>query len=281
MGPTLPDRSSNHRSRILVLAIVLPLVGFLAAPARAGASVPYPSSMAALGDSITRAADVCCWYGDHPSHSWSTGGASGDGISSHYERLAALRPAMVGHNHNDAVSGAKARDLPGQATKAVSQGVQYVTILMGANDLCTSSPSTMTSVSNFTAYVQSALATLHQGLPKAHLFVSSIPNIYQLWSVLRTNLLAQSVWAAAGICQSMLSLGNTETQRQQVVTRELAFNQVLADACHSVPNCLWDDNATYDYAFSASQVSTLDYFHPSRSGQAALARVTWYASWWA
>jgi hypothetical protein len=32
--------------------------------------------------------------------------------------------------------------------------------------------------------------------------------------------------------------------------------------------------------FSASQVSTLDYFHPSLSGQAALARVTWAASWW-
>jgi hypothetical protein len=24
----------------------------------------------------------------------------------------------------------------------------------------------------------------------------------------------------------------------------------------------------------------LDYFHPSLSGQAALARVTWAASWW-
>ncbi len=32
--------------------------------------------------------------------------------------------------------------------------------------------------------------------------------------------------------------------------------------------------------FSASQVSTLDYFHPSLSGQAALARVTWAVSWW-
>jgi pimeloyl-ACP methyl ester carboxylesterase len=30
----------------------------------------------------------------------------------------------------------------------------------------------------------------------------------------------------------------------------------------------------------ASQVSTLDFFHPSLSGQTALARVTWAASWW-
>jgi hypothetical protein len=38
--------------------------------------------------------------------------------------------------------------------------------------------------------------------------------------------------------------------------------------------------STYNYQFSASQVSTLDFFHPSLSGQAALARVTWAASWW-
>jgi hypothetical protein len=267
-------------TRIGSLVAVLALVGLFAAAPGAQASVRYPNSIAGLGDSITRAADVCCWYGDHPGQSWSTGGASWDGITSHYERLLALHPRIAGHNYNDAVSGAKAGDLPGQATKAVSQGAQYVTILMGANDLCTSSTSTMTSVADFGADVHSALATLHQGLPHAHIFVSSIPDIYQLWSVLHTNLLAQAVWAVAGICQSMLSTSNTETDRQQVVTRELAFNQVLADQCNSVTNCRWDGNATYDYKFSASQVSTLDYFHPSLSGQAALARVTWNASWW-
>ena len=38
--------------------------------------------------------------------------------------------------------------------------------------------------------------------------------------------------------------------------------------------------AVYDYRFSASQASTLDFFHPSLSGQAALDRVTWTTSWW-
>jgi hypothetical protein len=32
--------------------------------------------------------------------------------------------------------------------------------------------------------------------------------------------------------------------------------------------------------FSASQVRVLDLFHPDLDGQAALARVTWAASWW-
>lgn len=275
-------RSSPITRRLMavVVSVALSLVSFASAP-DAGATARYPNSIAGLGDSITRAADVCCWYGDHPGQSWSTGSASWDGITSHYERLLALHPRIAGHNYNDAVSGAKARNLPGQAANAVAQGAQYVTILMGANDLCTSSASTMTSVADFTGYVRSALAALHQGVPNARIFVSSIPNIYQLWSVLHTNLLAEAVWALAGICQSMLSINNTETDRQQVVARELAFNRVLAEECHAVANCLWDGNATYNYKFSASQVSTLDYFHPSLSGQAALARVTWNASWWA
>jgi lysophospholipase L1-like esterase len=283
MRPCQHARPARFGRRLMTVAagIALTLAGFLVASPGAHASVRYPNSMAALGDSITRAFDVCCWYGDHPGQSWSTGGSYADGVTSQYERLVVVHPKIAGHNYNDAVSGARAADLPAQAARAVSQGAQYVTILMGANDLCTSSVATMTPVADFTASVQSALATLSQGLPKAHIFVSSIPNIYQLWSVLHTNLLAEAAWSTFGICQSMLATSNTEADRQQVVSREAAFNKALADACLAIARCRWDSGATYNYKFSASQVSTLDYFHPSLSGQAALATVTWQASWWA
>src|SRR5688500_9114554 len=65
------------------------VVAVLAAAPTATALPSPPSSIASIGDSITRATDVCCWYGDHPRHSWSTGGAPFDGIRSHYERIRA------------------------------------------------------------------------------------------------------------------------------------------------------------------------------------------------
>lgn len=263
-----------------VIVTVAVLLSVLMAP-KAEAAVRAPNSIASLGDSITRANDVCCWYGDHPAQSWSTGDFPYDGIASHYERLAAAHPTIIGHAYNDAVSGARARDLASQVAKAVAQKAQYVTILIGANDLCTSSVSTMTSTGDFGSLVSAALADLHQQLPKTHIFVSSIPNLYQLWSILHTNPLAQFVWSTAHICQSMLASANTEDQRQQVVARELEFNEILAGACGQYANCRWDGNTTYNYAFSTGQVSTLDFFHPSLSGQAALAQVTWAASWWA
>jgi lysophospholipase L1-like esterase len=265
-------------ARIVVLALVVVLAGLVAPPA--WAVPPLPSSMAALGDSITRAYDVCCSYGDHPGQSWSTGSTSYDGIASHYERIRQLNPAITGHGYNDAVSGAKMAAAPTQAAQAVSQGARYVTILLGANDLCTSSPSTMTSTTTFRSQFQQAMATLMAQDRRPYVFVSSIPNIYQLWEVLHTNSLARWAWANFHICQSMLAATNTDTQRQQVVARERAFNQILAEVCAQYSRCRWDGGAVYNYQFSASQVSTLDFFHPSLSGQAALARVTWAASWW-
>jgi hypothetical protein len=91
------------------------------------------------------------------------------------------------------------------------------------------------------------------------------------------------VWAVAGICQSMLSPFRTEQERQAVLARERAFNQVLADVCavQYAAICRFDDLAVFNYPFAAGHVSKLDYFHPNLAGQATLASITWQRSWWA
>jgi lysophospholipase L1-like esterase len=244
-------------------------------------SPPLPNSIAAIGDSISQAYDVCCFYGNHPANSWSTGYDSGDGVSSHYERILKANSAISGQYHDDAVTGAKVGDTGTQAQNAVSQGAQYVTVLIGANDVCTSSRSNMTPTATFQSQFQSTMTTLENGLPAgAHIFVSSIPNIYQLWSILHTNATAQSVWYGAQICQSMLSPFNSEADRQAVLAQEQADNSALQQVCRQYSNCRWDNLATFNYQFSTNQVSTLDYFHPNLNGQAALASTTWKASWW-
>jgi lysophospholipase L1-like esterase len=262
-----------HRiARLLVVPLAVAALLFLP-----GSSPPrmYPRVIAGLGDSITRAANACCQPGDRPGQSWSTGYQQGDGIRSHYERFAALDQRIAGHNYNNSVSGAKAEDLPAQVAAAISQEADYITILIGSNDLCTSSVSTMTSPIRFAGQINAALEMLHERLPRARIFVSSIPDIYRLWSVLHTDREARQAWTASRICQSMLAAANTEAQRQEVVSREVAFNRILADACSKYRNCRWDRGAVYNYKFPASQISTVDYFHPGPSGQAALADVTW------
>jgi lysophospholipase L1-like esterase len=167
-----------------------------------------------------------------------------------------------------------------QVQQAASQTAQYVTVLIGANDVCTSSISTMTPAATFKSQFAAAMRTLHDQLPRTPVFVSSIPNIYQLWSVLRGNPIAELVWYGAKICQSMLSPFNSQADRQIVLARVKDDNAALASVCKGYANCRWDNDATFYYQFTAGQVSSLDYFHPNLRGQAALAAETWKASWW-
>lgn len=260
--------------------VLLLLLGLLVAPT-AGAAPRLPDKMASIGDSITRAANVCCWYGDHPASSWSTGGAGWDGVRSHYERLRALNPDIAGRNHNLAVSGARMSDGPRQARAAVDRAVHYVTIELGANDVCTASPSSMTSVEEFRTQFEQTLKILIGGLPsRARIFVASIPDVHHLWELYRDSDTARWVWDLANICQALLAPSRTDAERQLVKERNVAFNDVLSDVCGQYRRCRYDGGAVYGYQFQKQDVSNLDYFHPSLSGQADLASVSWARSWW-
>jgi lysophospholipase L1-like esterase len=261
----------------LVLAAIAPATA--ATAATAAAPPPLPDSMAAIGDSITQAVDVCCFYGTWPGHSWATGNVPLDGIASHYERIRAENPAIRGHRWNNAVSGARMADAPGQARRTVEQGAEYVTILMGANDLC-GWDGALTPASTFRAQFRETLEVLRTGLPGSHVFVASIPNLHQLWSILRTHPLAQVVWQTADICPSMLDFFSSPADRQAVIDRQRELNDVLRDVCASWSRCRFDNYLTYNYDFTRDQVSRLDFFHPSLRGQATLAALTWEASWW-
>jgi lysophospholipase L1-like esterase len=250
-----------------------------AASTAAAAAPPLPDSMAAIGDSITQAVDVCCFYRSWPGHSWSTGYVPFDGIASHYERLRARNPAILGNRWNNAAAGARMADAPAQARRTVTQGAEYVTILMGANDLCRSD-GTLTPTATFRAQFRTTLQILRTGLPRSHVFVASIPNLHQLWSVLRTDPLARLVWRAAGICPPMLAASNTPADRQAVVDRERELNHALRDVCATWSRCRFDNYLTYNYNFTRDLVSKLDYFHPNFRGQATLSALTWEASWW-
>ena len=121
--------------------------------------------------------------------------------------------------------------------------------------------------------------------PTAKIFVASIPNVYNLWSIEHTSGGARLIWALGSICQSMLanptSTSASDTSRRATVQqRNVDFNSQLSQVCAGFANCRFDNNAVYNTVFTTSDVNTRDYFHPSTSGQAKLAQVTWSASFW-
>jgi PKD repeat protein len=272
-----------RRSWILALAIGALLVTSQSAFVSAAGPPPLPSSMAAVGDSISQAVSSGGSLGaTYPANSWSTG--TNTSVNSHYQRLLALNAAISGHAYNHSVSGADMADLNGQMTGVVSLKPDYLTVLIGGNDLCTDTVDQMTPVTTFGAEFQTAMDTLTAGSPGTRVYVASIPNVYQLWQLFHNSWWARFIWSAGGICQSLLANPTSTNaadvaRRAAVAQRNAEYNSALANVCSVYPNCRFDGNAVYNVVFSSSDVAG-DYFHPSISGQAKLAAVTWAAGYW-
>ena len=271
-----PIRQGSIRAAVLLIAVLFGALTTCPIASADPEKTGYPNSMASTGDSITRAYQTCpSAFTDCPENSWSTGRNSA--VNSIYTRILAANSAISGNNVNDAVSGARMTNLHGQVMNVNSQSVEYVTILMGANDVCTSSEGAMTSVSTFLSQFQTAMSTLSTGSPDARIAVATIPDIYQLWSILHTNSSATSTWSF-GICQAMLANPTSMAQadvdrRARVRQRNIDFNTQLQQVCAQYIHCRFDNNAGFNTAFTPSDVSTVDYFHPSLTGQALAASV--------
>ena len=244
-----------------------------AAPAQA------PREMAALGDSLTVALRACGANALCPQSSWSTG--TDPAVDSHLLRLRrAAGGGEVGHNF--AVSGRKVADLDRQARQAVAQGVEYVTILIGTNDVCRESVGAMTAVSTFRSQFAQAMTTLANGLPGARVFVASIPHPERVRELFKDDAQARAVWAAdgpQGTCAVFLQDATSEAaaaqgRRAAARARLADFNRQLAEVCAQHAGCVHDGGAVFAWDFDRADVTPADYFHFSLRGQAGLAART-------
>ncbi len=286
---------SASRVRRVAVAFVVSLnliLGVVPAVSAADAA-PVPGSMAAIGDSITQAASSAGSLGaDAPQNSWSTGTSTT--VNSHYLRLrAALSPTLVAQNL--ARSGAKVGncgtthpcfgDQIGSVLNLATEP-DYVTVLIGGNDLCTDTVESMTSVATFKTQFAAAMKTLMEGTSGTHVYVVSIPDVWQLWNLFKSNFWARFIWNSAKICQSLLanptSTNTADVQRRAAVQqRNRDFNTALKEVCESAanaPRCWFDQNKVFDFKFSTNDVSG-DYFHPSIEGQRKLSDVSWRAGY--
>jgi lysophospholipase L1-like esterase len=272
----------------LVVLVVLSVLA-LACEAGAGGAGPeptggaaakgYPHSMAALGDSISAGFGSCGAFVVCGRNSWSTGTA--EAVDSHYRRILAKNPRIKGNARNFARPGAEAGDLASQASRAVDAKVQYVTILIGANDACAARASAMTPVATFRTEVDRGLDRLKKGLPKARVLVASIPDLYRLWQQGREDAQAVRVWNRLDTCASMLAdptstTGAAEERRRAVRDRIRDYNDELRQACRDYGDrCQWDGGQAHEVRFGLDLVNQVDFFHPNLEGQRELADVTY------
>ncbi|MFD3324754.1 SGNH/GDSL hydrolase family protein [Streptomyces sp. NPDC058701] len=233
-----------------------------------------PASIAAVGDSITRGFDACSVLADCPEVSWATG--NDPAVRSLATRLLGEAQAPT-RSWNHAVTGSRMADLPGQLAEAAAHKPGLVTVMVGSNDACRPTVSSMTSVADFRSGFEQALGGLRAASPDSQVYVSSVPDLQRLWEQGKDLPMVRQVWKL-GICQSMLAdplsgAAGATARREQVRARVVEYNEVLREVCAKDPLCRYDGGAVFQYPFDAQQLSRWDWFHPGREGQARLAEL--------
>ncbi len=255
-----------------------------------------PRVVAAIGDSITQASGAARpgegWFdvlpgGTEPERSWATGTAVG--LDSILQRLDGLGGGPV-EGVNLARNGARMTDAPAQVERTPANA-ELVTVLLGGNDLCRPDLASMTAPELFEQRFRETLTRLAEQRPAALVQVSSIPDIYRLWEVLRDDPVAVAVWNGTSLfpplvpCQSLLANATSDApadqqRREAVRAHGLELNRRLGRVCSQVPRCRVDGGALWSHTndptrFGPDDISHIDHFHPSFQGQRELARVAW------
>ncbi len=266
------------RSLFALIAVVLLLGG--AFPARAQA--PLPNSLAAIGDSLSRGSGAGPrYFADSSAFSWSTGGDPS--VNSLALRIATRNPALAGKVYNVARYGARMADLAAQINTVNAVQVDYVTVLIGGNDACALTETTMTPTDRFRQQFSEALNSLATNSPQASVLVMSIPDPTRLLSIVGGDRRAQVVWDAFAVCQTALLRPLSQApediaRRERVRQRVADYNTVLAEVCASHPRCRYDGGAVFNAPLSAADISSFDFFHLSAQGQTRLAELAWAAT---
>jgi lysophospholipase L1-like esterase len=265
-------RFATRPAPLLAVAALATLTALVpAVQARGRGAVPYPDSIAAIGDSWTTpyCTDSDCTV--KPRDSWSTGW--NPAVDSHYLRILAANPGIRGRNYNIAdqadTPGPGISDLSFQAGKAIAKKVDYVTIALGENDICSRPPA------YFQAQFKAGMDKLTKGLPKAEIFVASIDDITRQWQALHADpKIRSSLNLDCG-------LGPTTTTKDLHTVRNqiIALNTQLSTVCARYPHCRYDNGAVFRIAWREKDFSRLDHGHLSIAGQHLLAATTWKATY--
>jgi lysophospholipase L1-like esterase len=264
-------------------------------PASAPTTAPLPALLAGIGDSYTQAWSVSPEYlYDHPQFSWAYGTDKNDGVTSLLERFEALggTPQIV----RAATSGKKMIDAPrqadlvvGAATKLGPGETAYVTFELGINDLC-ASPDPMTDPVAFEAALQTAVATLRAGLPAgSRILMLPVPDFPHLRDITQNDPTAKARLKWSNACVPYLG-ASSPTAIATANDRLARYNASLKAACDDIAAhegttgrlyCTYNAALLADSDFTIGDLSSADYFHPSLSGQAKMARNAWAADVWA
>ena len=195
-------------------------------------------------------------------NSWSTG--TEPAVSSHRMRLkqltGSLRVATFANDRFRTVA-----DLQVQARAATVSSARYLTVEVGAGDLCAG-----TQLTVFRARLAKALTTLSKS--RVREIGGSSEQAGDPIGEHRESRPALARFRRKSDLGCGLVAGTAVAQIQK---RTIALNDIMARVCYRTTGCLFDAGARYRMALRANYFSSFDPRRLSEDGERALAAVEW------
>lgn len=286
--------------------------------ASAKSSTPIPKNIVALGDSSTAGMLSAhsrdgIWFPlrhipvlidsiemlftfnkgayEKRSNSWSTGKR----IRSHYRLLKELNPDIQAANLSVSSSFAKdiwEKEIPSliEWSRKNNQVPEYVTLLVGANDLCAESLDKTTTVSSFNDSVAKSLDFLMSASAKTKVMVLPLIRL----DLLEENVgdafvlpapkmsTCHQIWDMIPLCQSVTGAVNS-ADRERLKNKVDDFNQVFKSNVDRLRRKYGDRiRISWEHRNIEPQKEyvAVDCFHPNKKAQEDYSLSTWKNTWW-
>ena len=236
--------------------------------------IPYPDSMAALGDSLTLAFATPNGEAD----SWTTG--TTPAVKSHYLRILAANPRIKGKAYNLAEGNASFIEQKAQARKAIARHVEYITVWGGGEYWCGAD-----DLSGLKKALRGLLAVLAGGKPQPRVLFVSALNPATMFREIRAHRSAVLRDFPNGVptwpCSLFVGAKPAQDAQPAAVAKYTAsiarVNATIAHECARFSWCRFDGNAVYRMPLQFADLAN-DYGHLSQAGQRHIAEVTWRAT---
>lgn len=230
---------------------------------------PHPFVIGILGDSISTGYNAAS-PGDNLSHSWASGVNSGEQGASHFTRLKRVMPTFDVQARNVAVAGARASDLAAQLGRLLPTKPDYVTLLIGANDITQWLFGEYgLSLQQFSTYVQTTIERLIEVNQRVMILLVAVPDQSQAVNHMLRRGSGQEFATQLSASPYLRQL--TEAYRERAVR----LNRALEEIATKFPGQVRFARSVAHARFSGEHLSHLDSYHPSVKGQQLLADLSW------
>lgn len=209
---------------------------------------------------------------------WSTGTSTRGAVVSHFHKLQEILDQTV-KAVNVAQAGATSNNLDEQVTELIKHNPDYVTLLIGGNDVCSWPVNHEERLKQFTHEIETTIQKLISHNPEVKILLVPVPDMKHLWE-LNANGSCQWLWDLFDICPSLLSSSSSESDRTKFKGRLDDLNKSLEFIALMFKDHVRFDADLANYKFKQEDISKKDCFHPSLIGQNNISELTWKNSWY-